>query len=963
MVLGLLSTRVVPSAVEVGCTGMPSQHRRKLIPELEDERDNYHETIRSKHANVTIRGAEVVNKGRWEREVFDHVKLIYILNRGPHYLLVGGMSIYTFQSLVWLLIGHPVLYDFGFPCLQVEPDHTTSCACSESSQPPATGQPYEEKRSTEIDNHTTDHQSDDAMDTTVDDNDDPNFDPTAPALEDESPYPEVRSAVANTDDPTMPTSTFRAWVIGLIWAVLRYPYVSIDQFVPMLLSLPIGKAWARYLPNISFFGIPLNPGPFTIKEHVIITIMAGVGAGPAYAIEIIAVQKVYYNQHPPFAYQWLLVMSTQLIGFSIAGIYKRFVVIPPSMIWPENLLTAVLFNALHGQKTLGTQACGGISRLRFFYYVFIGYIFYNFLPSYLFTALSSFSWVCWIAPNNAKVNQLFGVSHGLAMGLLTFDWGQIAFNTSPFPTPWWAAANIGITVAFFYWFLVPILYYTNIWYSAYLPLVSSDTFDNTGKQYNVSQIINSDSSFNLQAYKSYSPIFLSASLAISYGLSFATITATLTHTFLYYRKYIWTHARRPLSEQPDIHAHLMSVYKEVPSWWYLTIFVTMFVFGVVVIEVWETDLPVWGFVLALLISFVYTLPLSVIRATTGLQITLNVITELIIGYALPGRPIAIMLFKTWGFIAMTQALDFTSDFKLAHYMKIAHRPMFFCQVVATIVAGTVQLGVQAWMFSNIEDLCDADQKDGFICLPTTAFGNASILWGVIGPRRLYSHGQLYYGLVFFFLVGILAPLFQWTLHKKFRIDFLKYINLPVAFDNAASIPPLTPLNFMPWVFVCFIFNYVIRRRHFDWWAKYNCYTIGLLIIFFALQYPKNGTIGLNSIQKWWGEFPLRAFQKEECSSRSELESNCLLCHFTYIKRQQFLQVYYASPQRGLMLKADKYIKPQRQSAKYTAKLGHAKPHLHSRVYISPFVYVERNPVRVHGSSSRHTWNPFSTSTF
>jgi hypothetical protein len=29
--------------------------------------------------------------------------------------------------------------------------------------------------------------------------------------------------------------------------------------------------------------------------------------------------------------------------------------------------------------------------------------------------------------------------------------------------------------------------------------------------------------------------------------------------------------------------------------------VTMFVFGVVIIEVWETDLPVWGLVLALLI--------------------------------------------------------------------------------------------------------------------------------------------------------------------------------------------------------------------------------------------------------------------------------------------------------------------------------------------------------------------------
>ncbi len=76
---------------------------------------------------------------------------------------------------------------------------------------------------------------------------------------------------------------------------------------------------------------------------------------------------------------------------------------------------------------------------------------------------------------------------------------------------------------------------------------------------------------------------------------------------------------------------------------------------------------------------------------------------------------------------MVQALQFTSDFKLGHYMKIPHRPMFFCQVVATVIAGTVQLGVQSWLFSNIEGLCSPDQKDGFICPSTTVFGTASII--------------------------------------------------------------------------------------------------------------------------------------------------------------------------------------------------------------------------------------------
>jgi hypothetical protein len=72
----------------------------------------------------------------------------------------------------------------------------------------------------------------------LDDYDDPNFDPTATLLLDESPYVEVRAAVANTDDPKMPSSTFRAWAIGLIWTILisginqvlffRSPTIGID---------------------------------------------------------------------------------------------------------------------------------------------------------------------------------------------------------------------------------------------------------------------------------------------------------------------------------------------------------------------------------------------------------------------------------------------------------------------------------------------------------------------------------------------------------------------------------------------------------------------------------------------------------------------------------------------------------------------------------------------------------------
>ncbi|CCM05021.1 uncharacterized protein FIBRA_07220 [Fibroporia radiculosa] len=712
-------------------------------------------------------------------------------------------------------------------------------------------------------------------DSSPSDFDDPNLDKDAVEFEDDSPYPEVRSAVANTDDPSMPSSTVRAWVIGVIWAIIipgmnqffffRYPSVSVGSYVALLISFPIGRAWERFVPKVKIFGHAINPGPFTVKEHVLITIMASVGASSAYATDIIAVQRVYYNQEYNFGYQWMVVMSTQIasrfIGFSIGGILRRFLVQPPSMIWPTNLVTCALFNTLHQQEYAGIGNRGGIRRERFFTYVFLGSFTWYWFPEYIFQALSYFNWVCWIVPNNVVINQLFGYSSGLGMSLITFDWAQISYIGSPLATPWWAEANIAVGFVFFFWILTPILYYTDTWYSSYMPMSSRTSFDRYGNSYNITAIINSDASLNVEKYEAYSPLFLSTTFAMSYGLSFASITSIITHTFLYFRKQIWVQSRRSMSEQPDIHARLMSRYRQVPEWWYATLLLSMFVFGIVAIEVWRTQFPVWAFVLSLIIAFVYCVPVGMIQAITNQQLGLNVITELIIGYALPGRPIAMMMFKTWGYITMYQALQFASDFKLGHYMKISPRPMFWCQVVATVIAGTVQLGVQAWMFTNIPDMCSPTQENGFICPSTEVFGTASFIWGVIGPARQFSKGQIYYGLVWFFLVGAVCPAVAWAISRRWPNSFIKYVNFPVIFSGTGAIPPASAVNYVPWAIVGFIFNYVIRRRHFSWWTKYNYVlsagldsgvAVSIIVIFFCLQYPLKGQIGINTIQTWWG---------------------------------------------------------------------------------------------------------------
>lgn len=56
------------------------------------------------------------------------------------------------------------------------------------------------------------------------------------------------------------------------------------------------------------------------------------------------------------------------------------------------------------------------------------------------------------------------------------------------------------------------------------------------------------------------------------------------------------------------------------------------------------------------------------------------ITELVIGYLYPGKPLANVAFKTYGYISMAQAINFVGDFKLGHYMKVPPRSMFAAQV-------------------------------------------------------------------------------------------------------------------------------------------------------------------------------------------------------------------------------------------------------------------------------------------
>lgn len=236
--------------------------------------------------------------------------------------------------------------------------------------------------------------------------------------EEDSPFPEVRASVSNYDDPDMPCLTFRALALGCFFTSLgaglnayfqiRYPAPFITTVVIQLISYPVGTALARWLPAREWsspkllrrLGMDsewsLNPGPFNIKEHTVIVIMANVSISPTYGLGLVLSFDKYFNIKTGFWFDFLLIFSTTVTGFVFAGLTRRFLVWPANLIWPQNLVTSTLLNTFHAGDD-GDD--GGMSRYRFFFYVFIGATVWYLVPGFLFTGLSAFSWLCWIAPS------------------------------------------------------------------------------------------------------------------------------------------------------------------------------------------------------------------------------------------------------------------------------------------------------------------------------------------------------------------------------------------------------------------------------------------------------------------------------------------------------------------------------------------------------------------------------------
>jgi OPT family small oligopeptide transporter len=606
---------------------------------------------------------------------------------------------------------------------------------------------------------------------------------------------------------------------------LRRSPITITATVVQLISYPMGIWWAKLMPEITFKILgrefELNPGPFNKKEHTIITIMTAAGATTSYAIDIFLAQEVFYGQFFSWGFQILTILSTQAMGFGLAGVMRRYLVWPAAMVWPATLITCTIIHSLHDHAPSDPARTNGwrIGRYKFFLLVALITYFYEWIPQVIAQFLQIFTFVCWIAPNNVIVNQVFGGQTGLGILPISFDWSVISgFLLSPLQTPAFAVMNVAAGLIFMLIGCIGLTYAGPEMYQ-YLPIAANRNFDNVGMKYNTSRILTPDLLFNQTAYEEYSPLMLGSAFSFTYGLSFATLISTVTHVAFFYGPQIVARTRTVTYEEPDVHLKLMRKYREAPEWWFLATFAGSFTCGMIAAQVWQTFLPWWAYILAIVIGVVFILPVGIIQAITNQQTGLNVITELIVGFMIPGRPIAMMLFKSWGYMTCYNGLAYVSDMKVGHYMKIPPRSMFMAQFFAVVWLSFVQISSYNFIRGNIEGICTPEQPQGLTCPLATTFYNASVIWGVIGPAKLFGVGQLYAWNNWFWLIGAVLPVGQYFLARKYPRSILRYIFFPAIFGAAGMIPPATTWYLGQWVLVGLIFNWWIRKRWFGWWCK------------------------------------------------------------------------------------------------------------------------------------------------
>lgn len=455
--------------------------------------------------------------------------------------------------------------------------------------------------------------------------------------------------------------------------------------LPHWLTVPVlvfvfGEAWAKFTPHpgrfkwrplqqiLSF----LNFGQaFGIKEHVVAALIASSGNNGLAGVEIYAVERLFYDRSASASTVVLATFSISLCGFVLAGLLRPLIIYPAEMVYWSTLPQVVLYQNLHLDRKQNRD------RLMKFGWALLAAALFEIFPAYMVTWFGGLSLFCLAsikAPTNTRtvMSTIFGgasTNEGLGLFNFSLDWQYIQSTYLSLPLKQQVNAWIGYGI----WYVVMLgLFYGNVWNAKNYPFMSSSLFRSNGSVLSTTAITNNDSTINYDKLEQAGVPHLTSSTVWGYFTQNVAIGALITHVILFYGKDMvraWKEARSRL--QPDPHYQAMLRYKEVPQWWYVLLFVLCFVAGIIVNAKGDTTLPVWGYIIALLLG-AFIAPFScILYGLYGTGVSTNVLSKMVAGAVHPGRPLANLYFSSWSHQVILLAVNLANWLKVGQYTKVS----------------------------------------------------------------------------------------------------------------------------------------------------------------------------------------------------------------------------------------------------------------------------------------------------
>jgi hypothetical protein len=141
------------------------------------------------------------------------------------------------------------------------------------------------------------------------------------------------------------------------------------------------------------------------------------------AMHVLAVQKLFYNMNPHPAVGIFLILSTQMLGYGVAGLLRTTLVYPSKMLYPVNIPVASLLENLHRERSATKK------KMKVFYVGFGVLFVWQAFPQYIMPVLAGISIFCLTNQHSLLITNMFGgvmANEGLGTLGLSLDWTMIS---------------------------------------------------------------------------------------------------------------------------------------------------------------------------------------------------------------------------------------------------------------------------------------------------------------------------------------------------------------------------------------------------------------------------------------------------------------------------------------------------------------------------------------------------------